>query len=354
MQENSPLANRENSPLHLVGPGCNSRDRRRYTKARQIVQLAEDKYSRTGAGITYRDLIISGIATHKRQAQETLKRFKRKKFVFAVGDHRPQQYFPANARANIMKDLAKRKNSPLYPTGVDHSAAPLKSLLENQKSQNFLDILHALSKTHLYIHRLHLQISIDKAVYNYIEGITVKGNRAKLHQERIAKTMVTYMVYPSGTAIVTIACSNSPLRLESDSDLTIIFSYLGQVRDRLIGVLSDSSETIVPPITEWILKQCDVNKDVEVNDIMQLTLPDIQLKYVDRVFRLYVKSLEYKAVYRVEESMTVDFTLFEALQHIRAPTESVQHQLLEQQHELVFCKEMVMRLVQILVCILFR
>jgi hypothetical protein len=32
---------------------------------------------------------------------------------------------------------------------------------------------------------------------------------------------------------------------------------------------------------------------------MQSTLPDIQLKYADRVFRLYVKSLHDKAVCRV-------------------------------------------------------
>ncbi|MGB8024819.1 MAG: hypothetical protein WCF06_10930 [Nitrososphaeraceae archaeon] len=35
-----------------------------------------------------------------------------------------------------------------------------------------------------------------------------------------------------------------------------------------------------------------MNKDVEIDDTCQLTLPDIQLKDADRVFRVYVKSLD--------------------------------------------------------------
>ena len=56
---------------------------------------------------------------------------------------------------------------------------------------------------------------------------------------------------------------------------------------------------------ERVLNACDLNKDVEIDDMCQISLPDIQLKHADRVFRLYVKSLHDKAVYRSEESLTL-------------------------------------------------
>ena len=70
-----------------------------------------------------------------------------------------------------------------------------------------------------------------------------------------------------------------------------------------------------------------MNKDVEIDDTCQLTLPDIQIKHVDRVFRLYVKSLHDKAVYRSEESLTLKRVLPEALESIRYPYKSVEKKL---------------------------
>jgi hypothetical protein len=345
---NSPPSDQKNSPLGLVAYGCHNGRCRRYTKHQQIIQLAESKYNRTGQGITYTDLITADLSSHKRQAQETLKHFVKKQVLFTLNDQRPQRYYLVSKRANVVEDIKNRKNSPLHHTGVKPSVAPLKHLLDKQKSQNFLDILLSLPKIPMYIHKLYLQLSIGKESYTDLKGNTVKRNRAKPHQERIGNTIVTYMVYPKGSVIVTIACSNYPFKLETDSDLTILFSYLGQVRDRLLYLLSDISETIVPPITEWLLKQCDVNKDMQINGLMQLTLPDIQVKQMDRVFRLYVKAVGENAVYRVEEAMTLDSTLFEALQQIRAP-KIVEQQLVEQEEVLTEVSDMVVRLAAFLV-----
>ena len=56
-----------------------------------------------------------------------------------------------------------------------------------------------------------------------------------------------------------------------------------------------------------------------------MTLPDIQLKYAGRVFRLYIKSLHDKAVYRSEESLTLNRALLpEALDNIRHPYRSIE------------------------------
>ena len=59
---------------------------------------------------------------------------------------------------------------------------------------------------------------------------------------------------------------DSPFKLETDEDEVILFSFFGQVRDRLIYYLSGIREREVPQITEWILKACDLNRDVEIDE----------------------------------------------------------------------------------------
>ena len=112
------------------------------------------------------------------------------------------------------------------------------------------------------------------------------------------------------------ACSNNPFKLETEADESLLFAFFGQVRDRLLYLLSDVRESIVPSIVNWRLVQCDINKDVEVTEKMQLTLPDIQLTDADQVFRLYIKSQHNKAVYRSEESLTLKSPLIEAVNKI--------------------------------------
>ena len=109
--------------------------------------------------------------------------------------------------------------------------------------------------------------------------------------------------------------------LEDESDVSILYAFLGQVRDRLLYLMTDPHERIVPPIMKWTLTGSDINKDVTVSDKLQLTAIDIQLKEADRVFRLYIKSLGDKAVYRVEESVKMRCSLVDVLRTIRSPSE---------------------------------
>ena len=171
-------------------------------------------------------------------------------------------------------------------------------------------------------------LHIDKEYYNtLIKGDERPRNRAKVHEENIGRRHVTYTFSPNGTVEVGVRSSDTPFRLETDEDESVIFSFLGQVRDRLLYHVSDIRERLTPPIMDWTLKACDLNKDVEIDDTCQLTLPDIQLKHADRVFRLYVKSLHDKAVYRSEESLTLKRVLPEALESIRYPYKSVEKKL---------------------------
>jgi hypothetical protein len=47
--------------------------------------------------------------------------------------------------------------------------------------------------------------------------------------------------------------------------------FLGRVEDRLKNLLSYNRDKVLPSVMTWILKDYDVNKDVEINDMVQLT-----------------------------------------------------------------------------------
>ncbi len=77
----------------------------------------------------------------------------------------------------------------------------------------------------------------------------------------------------------------------------------------------------MPPVKRWVLKCCcDINKDIAIDSIAQLTLPDIQVPLADRAFRAYVKPMEDKAFYRVELGMTPGKPVEEALEQLRKET----------------------------------
>ena len=106
--------------------------------------------------------------------------------------------------------------------------------------------------------------------------------------------------------MIYISCSNTPFKLEVEEDVSSFFSFLGQVKDRLVYFLSDFSESAIPPIMDWMLVQCDLNKDIGINIIEELSIPNLQLRVHDRIFRLYVKSINGNSCYRIEESKQVN------------------------------------------------
>jgi hypothetical protein len=116
--------------------------------------------------------------------------------------------------------------------------------------------------------------------------------------------------------MIYIACSNNPFKLEVEEDVSSFFSFLGQVKDRLIHFLSDFSEQAIPHVMDWILVQCDINQDVGINIVEQLTLPDLQLRVYDRIFRLYVKNIDEASYYRREESRQINQGIRRAIPEI--------------------------------------
>jgi hypothetical protein len=57
----------------------------------------------------------------------------------------------------------------------------------------------------------------------------------------------------------------------------------------------------VPSSLEWVLVGCDVNKDVHIGPMAQLTTINLQINSAIKGFRSYVKQVEDTAFYRFEK-----------------------------------------------------
>ena len=298
---------------------------------RSIEGIAVEKFKSRGLGITFEDIQVR-FRVKKPRAQRTLKHYYMKRVLFTAEElinqgidylrnTNPQQYFPSCIKAEIIENLNRKNSVLVQPTGVN--------LPNGTLNQSFLDVLIQLQYVPLHIHKLQLMLHLDKEYYNQLPHKENHINRAKRHEENIGTRHINFTLSPNGTVEIAVKSSDNPFKLQTDDDELAIFSFLGQVRDRLLYLVRDPKELYVPSIMEWVLKQCDLNKDVKINDKAQLSLPDIQLKTAATVFRLYIKSLKDRAVCRAEESVKLDILLPEALDNIRHPYNSKLSKILE-------------------------
>jgi hypothetical protein len=88
-------------------------------------------------------------------------------------------------------------------------------------------------------------------------------------------TCVNYTYSPNGKVQISVACSRHPFRIETEEDIDNLFTFFGQIRDRMLKHLHDPRERKAPLTTKWHLVGCDINKDIMVDEKMQLTLPGI-------------------------------------------------------------------------------
>jgi hypothetical protein len=268
----------------------------------------------------------------KKHAQRSLKHLHGRKVLFTPRDlirqgiyllesTNPQQYFPSCMKGEIIEKKRKtvHNNQEFQPLSTSFSFAN-SNVLQDKKAHTFLDVLFLIPYYPPYIHKLQLIFSINKQQIS-------KDSRIESHEEIIGMRHVNYTVSSSGTVQIAIRSNKSPFRLETELDESTLFSFFGQVKDRLLYLFGDVKESIIPPVTEWILIQCDVNKDIEIDEKAQITLPDIQLKHADRIFREYVKIMQGKAHYRVEESVKLNKVLPEALDNVRHPFASIERKI---------------------------
>jgi hypothetical protein len=224
-----------------------------------IEDLAIEKYRSGGKGITFKD-VQRRFSLRKAKVQRSLKHFHRNRTLFTARDldcqgislqnTNPQQYFPSSIKADIIEDLKRRSTNVLVqPTGstligstltvsnlpnLSNHGNALSNALGYQKAQSFLDVLIHLPFTQLHIHKLQLSLFIDKEYYQSLTNKAAPINRAKRFEENIGRRRVTYTFSPNGRVEIAIRSSDTPFRLEDDEDESILFSFLGQVCDRLI------------------------------------------------------------------------------------------------------------------------
>jgi hypothetical protein len=299
--KSTPLGNSKSTPLALSAQvrRCNQ-----YVNSHEITKLAIEVYkAKGGRGITFMDSLESGLADSKAQAQDMLKYHKRKGTLFTLSARRPQQYYLTAIKSDIIQ-----KSTPIDPTGVASSkSSPIsKYHLYNCVEPVILQtlegyVLPALPKAPLFIHNMHFKTKVSDECYAELNLPTHKGNGGKYYTDIIGNTCVNYVFYSSGIVNVDTASSKNPYKLETEEDRSRIIAFFGQIRDRLIRLLHDKHERLVPDIMDWYLTECDINKDIKVSDILHFSAIKVQVKHLDHVFSVYIKSMGKDTVCRVEE-----------------------------------------------------
>jgi len=303
-------------PISIIDSVPNQQDTRidlctGYVSKKEITRFAELKGTR---GITINDLQQT-----KKNAQRRLKYFCNLGVLFTARDlinqgielppnfrnHRPQRYYPTSKKSEIIEKIKNEyKNVLLTTTGTPNSVYPLFQNIEKQKANSFLEILQRAHFSPTYIHKINLMLSVGKDNYKEISQYLRRPIGQK--EEIIGKRHVTYIYHANGTVQIFVISNKYPVKLQNHDDVNVFFSLIGQVKDRMIFHMEDRWERIVPPVNNWILKQCDINNDIPISDKAQIYLPDLELKIAGRVFRMYVKSLEGNSVGRVEDSKEVN------------------------------------------------
>ena len=165
-------------------------------------------------------------------------------------------------------------------------------------------VLPMLPDAPLAMHNIHLCFDAKSGFYEDIPCIESKRNRGKQRQQKIGQAMVTCTVYPTGIVDIQVACSNKPFRLESLIDVSRLLIFLGEIKGFVTSVLFDTHATAIPDAIDWILTECDINKDVVVSDAFHLASLHLQAKVRVRdfeyVLRMYFKVMGSDTVFRTE------------------------------------------------------
>jgi hypothetical protein len=162
-----------------------------YVNSHEITKLAIEVYkAKGGRGITFTDLLESGLADSKAQAQDMLKYHKRKGNLFTLESLRPQQYYPIAINSDIMENLTK--STPIHPTGVNInnqpsiSKHPLSNCIEPVILQTLEGyILPLLPKAPLFIHNMHFKTKVSRECYEELDMPKHDTNHGKYHAEII-------------------------------------------------------------------------------------------------------------------------------------------------------------------------
>jgi len=251
-------------------------------------------------GITFED-VRNKFAKHKREAQVILKRCRRAGILFTFQNTRPQRYYPSNIESEVRKFLLSVK-VPIEPSGV---TSELKEFAQDVRLQSLLEfVLPLLPDLPLLLHNLHLMFQIKPEYYDDLNIRVEKRNRGKRHQYPMCYGLLSCIMYPNGTIDIQLKCNRKPFRLESYVDMGRFLVFLGEVKALIMDFLDDPRGRAIPDVMDWILTECDLNKDVIVSHAFAIAALKVQGKIRIRDFecmlRLYFKTMGPNTVFRAE------------------------------------------------------
>jgi hypothetical protein len=213
----------------------------------------------------------------------------------------------------------------LTPPSSSKSASATTNDIATQTLEGY--VLPLLLLAPLLLHNLHFNIGIHPECYLDLNLPYYGKNNGKHHSENIGTSRVDYVMYPNGTVDTHVTCSNNPFKLETEIDYSRIIAFFGQVRDRLIILPRDERERIVPDIMDWQITECDINKDIKLSHLLHLSAIKVQVKHLDHLFRIYIKSMGKETVCRVEESLHPKRSALETINDIFNPMEKIEKQI---------------------------
>jgi hypothetical protein len=122
------------------------------------------------------------------------------------------------------------------------------------------------------------------------------------------------VAYPNGTLEIYTDSSRTPFKLENDADRVNLIAWIGRIRCELEGFTSE-----IQPVSEWYLSQCDLNKDIRIGDQFHFNNFNVQIKHLDQMFSIYVKSMGGYTVCRVEKQLKPKMPILEFIDNALTP-----------------------------------
>jgi hypothetical protein len=286
---------------HVVG---------RYTKDDVIEDLAIQKCRVNGTGITCYDLRDSMLPERKitlKQAQNTLYYHLKHGTLFTREKHIPQQYFPTCLQSEILckSKVKDPTGTPDFYGDVLTVGGGLQPPQVTVKAKSMAEVWNNMPLTPLGIHKIQLKTHVDPG-YLLTDVYTLQYPYQ--HKEVIGSIHADYTIYAKGTVMAYLHCTKTPFRLATSTDIIHLFTVLSQARDRLLPLLCDTHEIIVPPLLDWNLVGCDIHKDIPITSALHiggLGLDGTTLEDAGRYFQMYIKRLGKNAVFRVEEAVSL-------------------------------------------------
>jgi hypothetical protein len=231
-----------------------------------------------------------------------------------------------------------RDDKPLDPTGVvptcSVSDVPSRSIsnpstryqvnIDSKITQTLEGyVLPLLPTVPLQIHNIHLKCEDSKSCYQLLQLPSYDRNIGKHQELDINNIPVSYVFYPNGTIDIYTKNSEKPFRLQTEEDRVSLIAFIRRIKDKL------PSPVAVPDIDQWEFTECDVNRDVRVNDQLHISCLKVQVKHIDHLFRVYIKKIGNDTFCRVEETKSLKMTVIEAINHILNPFDRLEKQISE-------------------------